>query len=246
MKMRLGLVILLVALVSTVTACADLTVTYTTGSTPNTVALGDTLTNWTQAADNYLVVPEWNPASFAGDYLAGVSITLSGDIDTDGSVFNAVNNSTTTPGTLLYNSGISGYLDLYGPSDEYLTTINGSAQIGTNPSQNVTLNASPGPGNTYSSSLSSTATPVVWTAAPGQLSEFTGNGTLNLPTDATGSSVISASGGNITGSAPVYEGASATITYTYDTQGPSVPEPGSLGLGAMCLLGLGFWRRRKR
>jgi MYXO-CTERM domain-containing protein len=38
-----------------------------------------------------------------------------------------------------------------------------------------------------------------------------------------------------------------TVQYVYQPEETSsVPEPGTLGLGAMCLLGLGFWRRRKR
>jgi MYXO-CTERM domain-containing protein len=237
MNMRIVVLILAVALFAATGAWAD-TVTY---SSANTIT--NQLTNWTTGSNIYLEIPQWDSTAFSGYYLAGISITLSDGLTSTMTVTNTGTTSTTVAG----DSGVSGHFKLYDPSDTLLSNLALSATIGTD----TVIGAWDGSQDANDSQtwpLTGTGTPVVWnTSAPTYLTLFTGTGNVNLPTAGTGSFVLDTSGGNPQGSGPVYLSGGGSVTYTYDPTGPSTPEPGSLGLGAMCLLGLvGFRRRRKR
>jgi len=96
-----------------------------------------------------------------------------------------------------------------------------------------------------------TAGPFDWSGNSGglQTEDYTTNlaaweGAGTVPLTGTFGGYGEASGGvDMSAQTSGTAGEYFTVQYDYST---SVPEPGTLGLGAMCLLGLGFWRRRKR
>jgi hypothetical protein len=248
MKLRVCLVILLVSLLASTAVWADYTVTYNC-----TNPIPDTTTNYGGSGFGspndtvFLDMPQWNQSAFVGYHLTGLSISFNAD------VYGSMKFENTDPGTgstIYSDTGIGSIQDLYDPSNNLLLTQLPSATIGSN----KTL--SPWDGTTdYAGTDSATFDPltntpasVVWSNGTSYyLTMFTGNGTVNMPTDAYGSVTQDVSGGNINSSYVDQAGASATITYDYALDTPSVPEPGTWALGALCLLGLCMyeWRRRK-
>jgi hypothetical protein len=223
-------------------AWADFTVTYSSNVISDTVTnWGDDLSTGLPDGSEALAVQKWDPTAFPGMQLTQVSITYTGD------VFGNMQFENIDPsnGALLVNAKLSAVQTLYDINGDPIITQTPSVTKGPAVLGKYTGDSpyqyQPPDGVSYNS-VTNTLSTVWYNGTSPYLVMFTGSGNIILPTDAQGHDVSDTSGGNIVTNWANLAGASLVVQYSYT---PSVPEPAGFWLGALCLLGLGLWRRKR-
>jgi hypothetical protein len=258
----LGLFCLAMLFLGESSAIAAVTPIATTALQTDSIA--PTVPNWSPTTpslqgQNPLVFSQFNPAlgqlqsvnltmTFTTSEVVNMNFTTASTITLRSSSAQAPNAGPTI--TLNGPSGSGNLLTASAPVFTYTKTYGGPGQTLPQSFSNDTTKFQPGspffltpngqPNNLTSSFTGSKSLTIT---DPGQLSLFTGTGTVGLPAFATAGSFFSTTSGNGSGSILTFAGLTVTLSYTY-----VVPEPSSvalLGLGGGGILLAGGLRRRR-
>lgn len=192
-------------------------------------SLPSTITNW----NDFLTVAKFNPALGT---LTQVNIFLDGDVS----------------GTAKYESqdGSASVISLNLQATITLQKPDLSFLVDVVPLANVVDNATAfdgiidfggTSGNTFNN-LSGNASDSVSLTTPVDLALFTGPGSISFPAAAVGSSNATGAG-NLISQFSSFAGAGVEVEYIYDEA--VVPEPATLALTSLALLGLALNRRKR-
>jgi hypothetical protein len=244
MKVRICLSILVIGLLAATAASAQLltpAVAYDFENPSNYLTLGGASNipgSLTSSWDAVWSVPQFNPSLGTLQY---VIITYQGawqgqffDTNGDATQGHAMSGSQTVVLNLDagYTSGSTLSPTSYTQTLASMTSGSGNHNFGFTAAGTNT--------STYTWSGNSTPTPITSDISTNLL-QWEGTGTNNVLGDLGGSTTASG-GPDATYTSSAIAGADFTIQYEY---GISSPEPSTFGLGAMCLLGLGIWKRRR-
>ncbi len=229
MRMRIfPIILLLVTVLASSGAWADF-VTYT--STP--LSIGPSLTDW---GPTNISVPQWDPSTFVGYTLAKVTLTYDGTVV--GTIqYENEGSATTVTGTL------KAEMHLWDPDSVLLLTATPLvSKTDALPDYDLIEDFAGLSGRTYTNVTGSTQE-IWWTTGSPYLTMFSGSSNVTMTTDAEGKS-IATGGGNVAGEFVTNAGGSLTVRYDYDQT--DIPEPCTLALGALGLMGVGLLRGRRR
>ncbi len=230
-RISISIVVILMLLVSS-GAWAD-SISYL--SVP--VSLGPTSTAW---GPTNIAVPQWNAASFAaGAVLQKITLTY------DGTVLGTIqyeNTSTGAPNNTV-TGNLAASMSLWDPgSTLLLTCVPTVTQWDSLPTYDGTTDYAGDSGKTYNNQTA-TQQSIWWDTTSPYITMFSGTGSVTMTTGATGASTASDTVGYFSSAFTTQAGAALQVTYDYDYS--DIPEPTTLALSSLALLGLGFARRRR-
>lgn len=185
--------------------------------------------------NSVLSIPKFDPSLGA---LESVVLTLTGNVE------GAIGLENRGPNTANVSANLSSSISLLRPDDnsELLVTLPEALLDVTLPSYDGVFDYGGTSGLTENNLLAEDEESVTYTDAA-DFALFLGNGTLDLPVFAMGTS--SATGpGNVAQFFDTFAGASITVSYTYTENSTAVPEPNA-PMGALALVGLGLIAKRK-
>jgi hypothetical protein len=193
-------------------------------------SIGLTDTHWNQTMD----FTQWNPATYAGYTLTQVDIAL------DGGVYNSASWAITAGTDVTFSASVDALIQAY-------RTWGGlGLLVQTTPTGSVSHGPFDAPQSGNDTILDSTLPSLYSTTLTGDLSAFTGISTVGINVDATGTQGYMIMGTDAAGSC-VFDtteaSAHAKVTYTYQKD---IPEPATMGMFLLGLVGLGAAARRRR
>jgi hypothetical protein len=230
MRVRICLaILLLVVLMASSGAWADY-VTYK--ATPDPI--GPFTLN---GGANALTVPQWNSSLFPGKTLYKVTLTYDGD------VIGTIKYENLGTGENFVTGTLKADMWLKDPNGVQLLTVAPTTSASdTLPGYDGTIDFGGTSGRTYTNQTGS-AQSIWWDTTSPYLTMFSGIGTVALTTGGTASSSATDQLGKVASS--FITNGQGSVEIRYDYNGTDVPEPCTLGLGALCLVGLGLWRKRR-
>lgn len=194
--------------------------------------IANTATAWSQT----MLFNQWNPVTHAGYTLTQV------DIELDATFGNTANWVVLGGTDVFLNAWTSGTIKAY------RTWGGNSLLVQADPYGSV-MHTNLGPGDNDTDVIVGTDYDNLYTTSlAGDLSAFTGAGQVGIFTTATGTQFAGFGGENSEG---IYEwqtpmaSAYGKVTYTFTPNG-EIPEPATLGLFALGLVGLGVVARRRK
>jgi hypothetical protein len=198
-----------------------------------TVSYEDTIdwtdTHWADTMD----FTQWDPLAYAGYELVSVEIAL------DGVVYNEADWALTAGTNATFEAHVNATIGAY------RTWGDNGLLVQTLPSGSISHGPFAAPQGDFETVMGTSLPNLYNTMLTGDLSAFTGGGTVGILVDATGTQGYSINGTNAAGTCAFYTtqaGAHAKVTYTYES---NIPEPATTGLFLMGLVGLAVARRRR-